>query len=90
MIITTTEQIAGKRIHEVFGLVCGFGARTTPGEKSAVIKDATSQALDDMKGKAAEIEGCNAVVGIKFSTVPLLKENVTALAYGTAVNVKDA
>ena len=44
MIITTTEQIAGKRIHEVLGLVCGFGARTTPGEKSAVIKDATSQA----------------------------------------------
>ena len=42
-----------------------------------------------MKGKAAEIEGCNAVVGIKFSTVPLLKENVTALAYGTAVNVRD-
>lgn len=62
LIITTTEQIEGKRIHEVLGLVCGFGARTNPGapEKHLILEDATSQALEDMKSKAAKIEGCNA------------------------------
>lgn len=85
MIITTTEQIEGKRITEVLGIVQGVGDKRGGGEDTmeTVVRTASTSAFDDMKGKAPE--GCDAIVSTRISVVAPVNGIATVLVYGTAV-----
>jgi len=90
MIITTTEQIEGKRIIKVLGFAQGVGHK--PGgvgdTEEAVVRTASSLALDDMRANAPE--GCGAIVSTRVSVVASMNRMATATVYGTAVALADA
>ena len=81
MLISTTEEIAGKPIVEVLGLVSG---KTSYGISSG---EALNEVVEQMK-RAAEQQGANAIVGVKF-TVAIGSTYSMMLAYGTAVVVDE-
>jgi uncharacterized protein YbjQ (UPF0145 family) len=103
MIVTTTEQIEGKRITETLGLVRGstirarhMGHDIMAGLRNIVggeVKDYTvmlAQAREDalqMMIEQAENMGANAIVGTRFVTSMVLSGAAEIVAYGTAVKV---
>ena len=75
MLIVTTEQIAGKKIIKVLGLVHGEGYFI---EITKVVELMTTQ---------AEEMGANAIVGVRLNSWTVL-ETTRHEAYGTAVVVE--
>ena len=101
MIVTTSGQVEGKNIVKTVGLVKGStirarhmgrdimaGLRGMVGgeitEYTKMMAEAREQALQRMI-EAAEKEGANAVVNMRFGTSMVMSNAAEVLAYGTAV-----
>ena len=104
MILSTTEDITGKEITEVLGLVSGntirarwFGKDILAGLRNLVggeLKEYTDM-LSDAREQAiermtaeAEKLGADAVVNVRFATSQVMQGAAEMLAYGTAVKLK--
>jgi len=106
MIITTTENIHGKRIKKTLGLVRGntIRARHIGRDILAALRNIVGGEIYDytkLMGEAREqsldrmVEeasrlGANAVIGTRFATSVLMGGAAELLAYGTAVIIEDA
>jgi len=104
MIITTTDEIPGRRIVRVVGLVRGntIRARHVGRDIAAAIRNLAggeireyTKLLAEAREQAidrmieeAERLGANAVVGTRFSTSEVMKAAAEILCYGTAVIVE--
>ena len=105
MILATTDQVAGKRVTEVKGLVQGntirarnigrdivAGLRTIVGGEVTEYTRLMSESREQAVARMvehAEGMGANAVVGMRFVTSTVLQGASELLAYGTAVVVED-
>ena len=105
MIITTADQIPGKRITGTVGLVRGntirarhLGRDIMAGLKSLVggeIHDYTKLMAEsreqsiDRMKDEAQRLGANAIIGARFTTSVLMGGAAELLAYGTAVSVEE-
>ncbi|WP_432665708.1 YbjQ family protein [Wukongibacter baidiensis] len=104
MILVNTNEVPGKEIVEVFGLVKGstiqskhIGKDILAGLKTIVggeINEYTKM-LDQARQIAikrmvddAESKGANAIVNIRFATSAIMQGAAELLAYGTAVKIK--
>ena len=101
MIITTAEQVEGKKIVKTIGLVKGntirarhVGRDIKAGLKSIIggeISDYTHMMVEAREQaiqrmvKDAEKKGANAVIGMRFATSMIMQSASEVLAYGTAV-----
>jgi uncharacterized protein YbjQ (UPF0145 family) len=104
MLITTTENIPGKEISQILGMVRGNTVRSKnvfrdigAGLKTLVggeIKDYTTMLIEAREealfrmSKKAEELGANAVVMVRFGTSSIMGGAAEILAYGTAVKVR--
>lgn len=104
MILVTTDNIIGKEIKEVLGLVKGttvqskhIGRDFMAGMKTIVggeIKGYTEMLSDARKIatermiEEAETLGADAIVGIRYGSSEALQGAAEILAYGTAVKLK--
>ena len=103
MLLSTQDECANFVITDTLGLVRGntirarhvgkdivAGLRTLVGgeiiEYTKMMAEAREQALDRMIADAEEL-GANAIVGIRFTTSPVMAGSAELLAYGTAVKV---
>jgi len=101
MIITTSGQVEGRKVVKTIGLVKGStirarhmgrdimaGLRGVVGgeitEYTKMMAEAREQALQRMT-EAAEKEGANAIVSMRFGTSMVMSNAAEVLAYGTAV-----
>ena len=103
MIITTSDQVEGKKITKTIGLVRGstirarhVGRDIMAGLRSLVggeIVDYTKMMAEAREQaiqrmvEDAEKQGANAVVGMKFTTSMIMSNASEILAYGTGVVV---
>ena len=101
MIITTSDQVEGKKITKTIGLVRGstirarhVGRDIMAGLRSLVggeIVDYTKMMAEAREQaiqrmvEDAEKKGANAVVGMKFTTSMIMSNASEILAYGTGV-----
>ena len=104
MILSTTDQIEGKRIIKHIGLVRGntirarhIGKDIMAGLRNVVggeITDYTKMMAEsreqaiDRMIEEAQQQGANAIVGMKFATSMVMQSASEILAYGTAVVVE--
>jgi uncharacterized protein YbjQ (UPF0145 family) len=104
MIMTTTEEISGKRIIKTLGMVCGntirarhfgraFMARVrgmVGGEIPEYTKVIAEAREQSLDRMAAEAEklGANAIVAVRFGTTEVMAAAAEILAYGTAVIIE--
>ena len=103
MILTTTNEIQGKKIKEVIGLVKGntirarwFGRDIAAGLKSIIggeIKSYT-QMMTTARDEAiermkedAKSKGADAIIAIRLTTAEVMQGSAEMLAYGTAVKL---
>jgi uncharacterized protein YbjQ (UPF0145 family) len=101
MIITTTEQIEGKKIKKTIGMVRGSTIRAKHigkdimaafrGMAGGEITEYT-QMMAEAREEAlkrmiedAEKQGANAVVAVRFGTSMVMQNAAEVLAYGTGV-----
>lgn len=105
MLVTTTHEIAGKRIVRTIGLVRGntirarhLGRDFMAGLKNMIGGEITeyTKMIAESREEAldrmisqAEENGANAVVGVRFATSEMMEHAAELLAYGTAVVVED-
>ncbi len=106
MLIVTTDEIPGKRIVKVFGLVRGNTIRArhigrdimaslrniAGGEIVEYTKMITESREQALDRMTSEAEalGANAIVTLRFTTASMMDNAAELLAYGTAVQVEDA
>ena len=104
MLITTTNEIPGYAVEEVYGEVFGltvrsrnFGSQMGAGLKSLVggeLKGMTKALVDSRSDviarmvEAAEAKGANAIVAMRFDTSEMGGTWTEICAYGTAVRTK--
>jgi uncharacterized protein YbjQ (UPF0145 family) len=101
MIITTSEQVEGKKVKKTIGLVRGSTIRAKHigkdimaafrgmaggeiTEYTQMMAEAREEALKRMI-EAAEKEGANAVIAVRFGTSMVMQNAAEVLAYGTGV-----
>jgi uncharacterized protein YbjQ (UPF0145 family) len=105
MLIVTTDEIPGKRVVKVFGLVRGntIRARHIGRDIMASLRNITGgeiveytkmiaesrEQAIDRMMSEAEAVGANAVVALRFTTASMMENAAELLAYGTAVQVED-
>ena len=105
MIITTTEQIEGKKIVKTIGMVKGstirarhLGRDIMAGLRGVVGGEITeyTKMMAESREQAtqrmvedAEKQGANAVIGMKFTTSMIMSNASEILAYGTGVVVAE-
>ena len=105
MLVTTTHEIAGKRIVRTIGLVRGntIRARHVGRDFMAGLKNIVGGEISEYTKMIAECReealdrminqadenGANAVVGVRFATSEMMEHAAELLAYGTAVVVED-
>jgi uncharacterized protein YbjQ (UPF0145 family) len=103
VLITTTNEIPGYAVEEVYGEVFGltvrsrnFGSQMGAGLKSLVggeLKGMTKALVDSRSDviqrmvEAAEEKGANAIVAMRFDTSEMGGTWTEICAYGTAVRV---
>ena len=106
MIVTTTYEIAGKRIVSTLGLVRGNSIRARHVGKDilAALRNLVGGEIPEYTKMMAEAReqaldrmveearsyGANAVVAVRFQTAEMMKGAAELLAYGTAVVVEAA
>ena len=106
MLITTTNEIPGYAVDEVYGEVFGltvrsrnFGSQMGAGLKSLVggeLKGMTKALVDsrqqvtDRMVEEAEARGANAIVAMRFDTSEMGGNWTEICAYGTAVRTQRA
>ncbi|MCD6595661.1 YbjQ family protein [bacterium] len=105
MILVTTNEIVGKKIVKVLGLVRGntIRARHIGRDIMAALRNIVGGEVTDYTKMMAEAReqsldrmvaeanalGANAVVGVRFATSFLMTNAAELLAYGTAVIIED-
>ncbi len=105
MIITTNDQIPGKEIVEVLGIVEGntIRARNIGRDILAVFKNLIGGEIEeytklmaesreqalDRMKAMAEERGADAVISVRFSTSYIMQSAAEILVYGTAVKLRD-
>ncbi len=105
MLVTTTDDVPGKRVVRVVGLVKGSTVRArhlgrdlvahlrnlVGGEISEYTKMVAEAREEavDRMCAMAAANGANAVVGFRFGTSEVMEGAAELLAYGTAVVVTD-
>ena len=105
MILVTTNEIVGKKIVKVLGLVRGntIRARHIGRDIMAALRNIDGGEVTDYTKMMAEAReqsldrmvaeanalGANAVVGVRFATSFLMTNAAELLAYGTAVIIED-
>ncbi len=105
MIFSTVNEIAGKEITEVLGLVRGntIRARHVGKDIMAGLKNLVGGEITDytkMLGESREQAidrmteeakslGADAIIGIRFTTSSVMQGAAELLAYGTAVRLRD-
>ena len=105
MILSTVNEIAGKEITEVLGLVRGntIRARHVGKDIMAGFKNIVGGEITDYTKMLAESReqaldrmitdakslGADGIIGIRFTTSSVMQGAAELLAYGTAVRVKD-
>jgi uncharacterized protein YbjQ (UPF0145 family) len=105
MILSTTDEIAGKEITGVLGLVRGntIRARHVGKDIMAGLKNIVGGEITDYTKMMAEsreqsidrmIEeaknlGADAIVGIRFTTSSVMQGAAELMVYGTAVRLRD-
>lgn len=105
MIITTTDEIPGKRILETIGLVRGntIRARNIGRDIVAVLRNMVGGEITDYTKMLAEAReqaldrmqeeavalGANAIVGARFASAQVMQGAAELLAYGTAVRIEE-
>ena len=104
MIITTQDELADFRITQTLGLVRGNTIRARHvgkdiiaglrslvggeiGEYTKMLAESREQALDRMTDEARRL-GADAIVGMRFTTSPVMQGSAELLAYGTAVKTE--
>ena len=103
MIITSTEQVPGREVVELFGLVTGstvrakhIGRDLMASLKNIVGGELTgyTELLSESREEAmrrmivqAEALGANAVVNVRFATSSVAQGAAELFAYGTAVRI---
>ncbi len=101
MILATTDDIRGREISEVLGMVRGNSvrARNLFRDVLAVFKNMVGGELDgytklmgevreqsiDRMVAEARVRGANAIVGVRFSSTEISRGAAEMLVYGTAV-----
>ena len=101
MIITTTEQIEGKKIKKTVGLVKGstirarhLGKDIMAGFRGMVGGEITeyTKMMAEAREEAikrmvedADWQGANAIIGVRFTTSMIMQNAAEVLAYGTGV-----
>ena len=101
MIITTTEQIEGKKIKKTIGVVRGSTIRAkhlgkdimaafrgmAGGEITEYTKMMAEAREESIQRMVedAEKQGANAIVGLRFTTSMVMQNAAEVLAYGTGV-----
>jgi uncharacterized protein YbjQ (UPF0145 family) len=104
LIVTTTEEIPGKKVLEILGVVrgntvrarnigrdIGAGLKNLVGGEIKTYSEMTSQSRDEAFNRMVNeaIElGADAVIGMKFMTSMVMQGASEMLAYGTAVKLK--
>ena len=105
MLVTTTHEVAGKRIVRTIGLVRGntirarhLGRDFMAGLKNMIGGEITeyTKMIAESREEAvdrmiaqARENGANAVVGVRFATSEMMEHAAELLAYGTAVVLED-
>ncbi len=105
MILTTTQDIPGKKLVKTIGLVKGntIRARNIGRDIVAALKNLVGGEIEeytkllaqsreqamDRMIAAAEEQGANAIVGISFSTSYIMQSAAEIMVYGTAIIVED-
>ena len=105
MLVTTTHDVAGKRIVRTIGLVRGntIRARHVGRDLMASLKNIIGGEISEYTKMIAECReealdrmiaqaeknGANAVVGVRFATSEMMEHAAELLAYGTAVVLED-
>jgi len=105
VIVVTSDEIRGKKIVEVFGLVKGntIRARHVGRDILAALRNVVGGEVTDYTKMIAESReqaldrmkaeaqklGANAVVTLRFSTSSMMQGAAELLAYGTAVRVEN-
>jgi uncharacterized protein YbjQ (UPF0145 family) len=104
VIVSTTESLPGQRTVRVLGLARGTAIRTRSlghsilaflkslfgGEipdYTKVIAEAREQAYDRMVEEARSL-GANAILGVRFCSIEVMRNAAEILAYGTAAVVE--
>jgi uncharacterized protein YbjQ (UPF0145 family) len=106
MLIVTSDEIPGKRIVKVLGMVRGntIRARHIGRDIVASLRNITGgeiveytkmiaesrEQAIDRMTSEAESLGANAIVALRFTTASMMDNAAELLAYGTAVVVEDA
>ena len=106
MIVSTTSDVAGKRIVRTLGLVRGntIRARHIGRDITATLRNLVGGEVSEYTKLFAEAReqaldrmcaeaqslGANAIVEVRFSTSMVMTAAAELLAYGTAVVVEDA
>ena len=106
MILSTTDEIPGKKIVAVFGLARGNAIRARHVGKDIMaglqtliggeileytkLMGEVREQSIDRMTSEAARMGANAVVGIRLSTPMVLQGAAEMVAYGTAVKIEDA
>ncbi len=106
MLIVTSDEIPGKRIVKVIGMVRGntIRARHIGRDIMASLRNITGGEIVeytkmiaesreqalDRMTSEAEALGANAIVALRFTTASMMENAAELLAYGTAVVVEDA
>lgn len=105
MIVTTTAEIAGKRIVRTLGLVRGntIRARHLGRDVTAALRNLVGGEIGEYTKLFAEAReqaldrmveearglGANAIVAVRFTTSEVMRAAAELLVYGTAVVVED-
>ena len=105
MIVVTSDEIRGKKIVEVLGLVRGntIRARHVGRDILAMIRNLVGGEVSDYTKMIAESReqaldrmtaeaqklGANAIVTLRFTTSSMMQGAAELLAYGTAVRVEN-
>ncbi len=105
MIVTTSDEIPGKRIIETLGLVRGntIRARSIGRDIIAVLRNMVGGEISDYTKMLAESReqaldrmqeealamGANAVVALRFASSQVMQGAAELLAYGTAVRTEE-
>ncbi len=106
MLIVTSDEIPGKRIVKVLGMVRGntIRARHIGRDIMASLRNITggeiveyTKMIAESREQAldrmtgeAEALGANAIVALRFTTASMMENAAELLAYGTAVVAEDA
>lgn len=106
MIVATTEQLPGRRIARILGLVRGntIRARHLGRDVQAVLRNIAGGEIReytkmlaesreqalDRMAEEAEALGANAIVGVRFSTSMVMTGAAEIMCYGTAVVTEEA